>query len=224
VRGRPGLAEKLALMVLTDPACGEGRSVVEVVRASLQGGAPSVQLRAKGESTREMVELGRALKSATEAAGALLLVNDRLDVALAIGADGGHVGDDDLPLQAARAIVPHGFLLGRSVDTPEEAHEAARLGADYVGAGPVLGTPSKRDAAEPIGVHGIGVIALAAQLPVIAIGGVGEENAEEVVRAGADGVAVIRAVMQAGDPAAATRRLLAAVAAGRRGRAAAQSS
>jgi thiamine-phosphate pyrophosphorylase len=214
---REGLAERLALVVITDPDCGAGRDLVEVVRAALRGGAGTVQLRAKGHSTREMVELGRRLEAETAAAGALLFVNDRVDVALVIGADGAHVGDDDLPLEAARRIAPPGFLLGRSVDTPDEARVAQREGADYVGAGPVYATPSKLDAARAIGVAGIGEICGAVELPVVAIGGVDEGGAEAVARVGAAGVAVIRAVMQATSPEEAARALLRAV---RRGRAA----
>lgn len=208
---RPGaLASRLALVVVTDPDCA-GRDLVEVVEAALRGGAPAVQLRAKSTPTREMVELGRRLRAATAAADALLFVNDRVDVAMVVGADGAHLGDDDLPLPAARRIVPPGFLLGRSVDRPEEARTAAREGADYVGAGPVLATPSKLDAAGAIGVAGIAAVRAATALPVVAIGGVDAANAAEVARGGADGVAVIRAVMRAADPAAAARELVAAV-------------
>ena len=216
MRGREGLIERLGVVVITDRACG-GRDLIEVVRSALRGGAGAIQLRSKAESTREMVELGRALKVETDAAGALLLVNDRVDVALVIGADGAHVGDDDLPLDAARSIVPRGFFLGRSVDTAEEARTAEREGADYVGAGPLQATPSKLDAAPAIGLAGIRAIAAATSLPVIAIGGVDERNAGGAAAAGAAGVAVIRAVMQAEDPEPAVRGLLAEVRKGRAG-------
>ena len=214
---REGLSERLALVVITDPECGAGRDLVDVVRSALRGGAPSIQLRAKREPTREMVELGRRLRAETKAAGALLFVNDRVDVALVIGADGAHLGDDDLPLDAARAISPPGFLLGRSVDTPDEARLAARQGADYVGAGPVLATPSKLDAAPAIGLDGIREICEATSLPVVAIGGVDAENAAEIARAGAAGIAVIRAVMLAPHPEDAARELVGAVRKGRSG-------
>jgi thiamine-phosphate pyrophosphorylase len=209
------LAERLAVIVITDPDCGAGRDVVAVVRAALRGGVGAVQLRAKHESTRDQVELGRLLRIATSEAGALLFVNDRTDVALAIGADGVHVGDDDLPLRAVRAIVPAGFIVGRSVDTAEEATTAEEEGADYVGAGPVLGTPSKLDAAPPIGVTGIQRIAGSTTLPVIAIGGIDVTNAAEIARAGASGIAVIRALMLAPDAEAAACELVRAVARGR---------
>ncbi|CAN5612228.1 thiamine phosphate synthase [soil metagenome] len=205
------LAQRLSLVVLTDPSCGRGRTIVDVVRASLQGGAPAIQLRAKGQQSREVLELARVLCRETRAVGALLFVNDRVDVALAAGADGVHLGDDDLPLQAARRITPPGFLVGRSVDTPREAEIAATEGADYIGVGPVYGTPSKADAGEPIGAEGIRRVREITRIPIVAIGGLDECNCSEAVAAGADGIAVIRAVMMAVDPTETTRRLLAAV-------------
>lgn len=212
------LAEQLAVIAITDPDCGYGRELVTVVRAALRGGVRAVQLRAKHESTRDQVELGRRLRVETSDVGALLFVNDRVDVAMVIGADGVHVGDDDLPLRAVRAIVPADFIVGRSVDTAEEARTAEDEGATYVGAGPVLGTPSKLDAAPPIGVIGIQRIAEATTLPVVAIGGIDATNAEAVSRAGASGIAAIRALMLAPDPEAAARKLVGAVLAGRGGK------
>lgn len=212
------LARRLAVLVLTDPDCGAGREVAEVVRQALQGGAPAVQLRAKQQSAREMLALATRLREETRAAGALLFVNDRLDIALACDADGAHVGDDDLPVKAARLISPPGFLLGRSVDTAEEAVAAEHAGADYVGFGPIHATPSKLDAAPPTGLDGLSAVAVATRLPIVAIGGLDDTNSARVVAAGADGVAVIRAVMQAPEPADAVRKLLAAVAEGRRER------
>ncbi|HEV2150418.1 MAG TPA: thiamine phosphate synthase, partial [Longimicrobiaceae bacterium] len=153
------LARSLALVVITDPRCGEGRALVDVVRAALRGGAPSIQLRAKTETAREMAELARTLREETRAAGALLWVNDRVDVALAAGADGAHVGADDLPVAAVRRIAPPGFLLGRSVETPEEAVRAREDGADYVGVGPVYETSSKDDAGLPVGLARIAAVA-----------------------------------------------------------------
>lgn len=206
------LADRLALIVVTDAACGEGRELVEVVRAALAGGAPAVQLRAKHESTREMVELAIRLAEETRRAGALLFVNDRLDVALAAGVDGVHLGDDDLPLPLARRITPAGFLIGRSVATPDEAMQAVRDGADYLGVGPVFATLSKADAGEAIGAGGVdAVCAAAGRVPVVGIGGIDAANAREVAGAGAAGVAVIRSVMLATDPRAAAAALLRAV-------------
>lgn len=204
-----GLAERLRLIVVTDPRVAEGRTVVEQVRGALRGGAPAVQLRDKTATAREMTALARALLTETRAAGALLFVNDRLDVALAAGADGAHLGDDDLSVDAARRISPPGFLLGVSADAPEGAREAERRGADYVGAGPVYGTATKLDAGDAVGVARISAVAEAVRIPIVGIGGITPENAAAVRRAGAAGVAVVSAVMQAADPEAVVRALLA---------------
>jgi thiamine-phosphate pyrophosphorylase len=209
--GAEALATRLRLMVLTDPACGPDRSIIEVVRAALSGGAPAVQIRAKGGDIRDMLELAVALRAETTEFGALLFVNDRVDVALAAGADGAHIGDEDIPLEAARRITPRGFVLGRSVNTAEEAATAARQGADYLGVGPIFGTPSKLDAGDAIGVEGLAGVRSVTTLPIVAIGGIDLTNSADVAAAGADGVAVIRAVMQAEDPEPATRLLLDAI-------------
>ena len=210
------LADRLRLIVVTDPDCGAGREVVQVARLALAAGAPALQLRWKDGSAREMAELGRRLREDTHRSGALLFVNDRLDVALAIGADGAHVGNEDLPLPAARRIAPPGFLLGRSVDQVEEVAAAVAEGADYLGAGPVFPTGSKLDAGPVMGVEGIAAVVRSARgVPVVGIGGIDVTGAAAVVRAGAAGVAVIGAVMRAPDPRAAVEGLLAAV--GRQG-------
>jgi thiamine-phosphate pyrophosphorylase len=203
-----GLAERLRLIVLTDPDCGAGRDVADVVRAALRGGAPAIQLRMKDASARETAALARALLAETRAAGALLFVNDRVDVALAVGADGAHVGQDDLPAAAARAITPPGFLIGVSAETVDLALQAQADGADYVGVGPVYATGSKADAGEAVGLERIGEVAAAVRIPVVGIGGIAVGNAAGVIHAGAAGVAVISAVMRAGDPEAAVRALL----------------
>lgn len=203
-----GLIDRLRLIVITDPDCGEGRDIVDVVRAALRGGTPSIQLRGKDQSAREQVDLARALLAETRKAGALLWINDRLDVALAAGADGVHLGQDDLPAGAARAIVPPGFLVGVSAETPELAREAERAGADYVGTGPVYPTGSKADAGDAIGLERVAEVARSVHIPVVGIGGITEGNWYDVVRAGAAGIAVISAVMRAKDPETSTRNLL----------------
>jgi thiamine-phosphate pyrophosphorylase len=202
-----GLAERLRLIVVTDPDCGAGRDVADVVRAALRGGAPAIQLRMKDASAREMAALARTLLAETRAAGALLFVNDRVDVALAVGADGAHVGQDDLPAAAARAIAPPGFLIGVSAETIGLALQAQADGADYVGVGPVYATGSKADAGDAVGVERIAEVAAAVRIPVVGIGGIATGNAAAVVHGGAAGVAVISAVMRATDPEAAVRAL-----------------
>lgn len=201
--------ERLRLIVVTDPDCGPGRGVVDVVRAALRGGAPAIQLRMKDAAAREMAEVARALLAETRAADALLFINDRVDVALAVGADGAHVGQDDLPVDQARLIGPPGFLVGVSAETIELARQAEADGADYVGVGPIYATGSKADAGDAVGVERIAEVATAVRIPVVGIGGITVDNAPPLLHAGAAGVAVISAVMRAADPEAAVRALLA---------------
>lgn len=202
------LSERLRLIVVTDPDCGAGRTLVDVVRAALRGGAPAIQLRMKDGPAREMAHLAEALLAETRRAGALLFVNDRVDVALAAGADGAHVGQEDLPVAAARRIVPPGFLLGVSAETAELARRAEADGADYVGVGPVYATGSKADAGDAVGVGRMAEVAAAVRIPAVGIGGITIENARPLLEAGAAGIAVISAVMRADDPEAAARALL----------------
>lgn len=201
------LAERLRLIVVTDADCG-GRDLVDVVRAALRGGAPAIQLRMKDAAARDMVEMAQALLAETRPAGALLFVNDRVDVAVIAGADGAHVGQDDLPVGAARRVSPPGFLLGVSAESVELALQAQAEGADYVGVGPVYATGSKADAGEPIGLGRIAEVAASIRIPVVGIGGIAAGNARAVVESGAAGVAVISAVMRADDPESAVRELL----------------
>lgn len=211
---RASLRDRLSLIVVADPGGVAGRRFVHVVREALKGGAPALQLRAKSMAAREMTELARVLLAETRGAGALLFINDRIDVALAAGADGAHIGDDDIPLAAARGIVPAGFLLGRSADSPDQARTATTEGADYLGVGPVYATQSKEDAGPAIGIAGLSAVAAATSLPVVGIGGITRDTAEEVVAGGAAGIAVIRAVMTGQDPAEEVRYLLEQVARG----------
>ena len=203
----PSLAERLRLMVLTrpDPA---GGSLTEVVDACLSAGATAIQLRHKDAADRSLLREARRLSPVTRRHGALFLVNDRIDVALAAGADGAHLGPEDLPVGVARKVVPDDFVLGFSTDDPDRGARAAREGADYLGVGSVYGTRSKAGLEhEAIGPERVGEVLRAAGVPGVGIGGITPENAGPVYRAGA-GVAVLSAVMDAGDPAAAIRRLL----------------
>lgn len=188
-----------------------GRSHEEVARAALAGGATLLQLRDKQASARSLVETARRLVALARPEGIPVVVNDRVDVALAAGADGVHVGEEDLAVADARRILgPHG-VVGASAGTVEEAVRAEREGADYVGVGPVFPTGTKPDAGAAIGLEGLSRIAGAVRIPVVGIGGITPDNAAEVVRAGAAGVAVISAVADAEDMVEATRRLRQAV-------------
>ncbi len=211
MKPRPAKGFDLAVYVLTDRRAAGERSLVDVVRAAVRGGATMIQLRDKGASTGQMIDLGRALHQVTRPAGVPLIVNDRADVALAIDAEGVHVGQDDMPAPLAREIIGPACILGVSAGTVDEARQAVREGADYLGVGDVYGTPTKADAGTPIGVSGLAEIVRAVAIPVVAIGGITLDNALAVIQAGAAGVAVISAVIAAPDPEAAARRLRRAV-------------
>lgn len=179
----------------------------ELARLALVGGADAIQFREKRGSTRGMIAIARGLAGICRDRGACLIVNDRLDVALASDADGVHLGREDFPPSLARRILGPDRLIGASAGTVEEAIAGMRAGADYIGAGPVYATGSKPDASPPIGVDGLRAIVRAVEIPVIAIGGVTVERVPEILGAGAHGIAVIEAVACDPDPAAATRRL-----------------
>jgi thiamine-phosphate diphosphorylase len=202
------LRSALRLLVLTDAGLAAPRSVVEVVRGALRGGARTVQLRNKGDSARELMSVGLELRALTRDHDALLFVNDRVDVALALEADGVHVGPDDLPVAAVRQATPPGFLVGRSADDPEVARAAVAAGADYIGCGTVYPTSTKGDAGQVIGLDGLRRVVEAVDVPVVGIGGITVARAAEVAGTGAAGVAVVGAVMGAEDPEDAARALL----------------
>ena len=204
------MATRLRLIVVTDPELARPRSVVDVVVAALAAGAPAVQVRAKHASAREILELGRAILPSARERGALLFVNDRLDVALALGADGVHLGPDDVPVAAARRAVPEGFLIGASTDDPDVARRLVADGASYVGCGTVYATTTKPDAGDVIGLEGLDRVARAVDVPVVGIGGITVERSAEVAsHTSAAGVAVVGAVMSADDVGTTVRKLLA---------------
>jgi thiamine-phosphate pyrophosphorylase len=205
------LARQLRLYVITDARAARGRPMTALIAAALAGGATAIQLRAKDSSTLAMVEEGRALRRLTREAGALLLVNDRVDVAFAVEADGVHLGQDDLPVATARAILGPDALVGGSAGNPVELARALAAGVDYLGVGPLYATGSKADAGPAIGPTGLATLRAATDLPLVGIGGIDAANAGPVLAAGADGVAVIAAVVGAEDVAAAARRLRATV-------------
>jgi len=204
----PPLAARLRLLLLTDRSLAAPRELPEVVAAALRGGVTAVQLREKEWGVRETLPLARILRTLTWEAGALFFLNDRIDLALAVGADGAHLGPQDLPLAAARSIVPPTFLLGYSTDLPEQAMEAEQEGADYLGCGAVWPTTSKADAGEAIGPAGVGAVASAVGIPVVAIGGITLDRVSLLRGTGAAGVAVMGAILASSDPEAASRALI----------------
>lgn len=197
----------LRLIVITDVALAAPRSVRDVVAAALDAGAPAIQLRDKNAAASTLLEEARELLTLVRRYGALLFINDRIDVALAAGADGVHLGPDDLPVQAARRIAPR-LLIGFSTDDPDTARRAQQDGADYIGCGAVFGTRTKDVGEEAIGVDRLEAVAAAVSIPVVGIGGVTTENAGQIATSRAAGAAVVGAVMAAPDPAEAVRTLL----------------
>ena len=197
----------LGLYVVTDSGLSRGRSTVEVVAAAIRGGADAIQLREKDATVREQLALGRELRALTREAGVLLIVNDRADLAVALDADGVHVGADDLPPDLARAIVGPARIVGCSAGSVAEAIAARDAGADYLGVGAIYPTATKLDAGEAVGPELIAAIKEHVALPIVGIGGIGRDNVAAVMAAGADGVAVVSAVVAADDPEAAARDL-----------------
>ena len=189
-----------SLYLVTDRALSLGRSTVEVVRAAIRGGVSCVQLREKGCSTREFMDEARLLKALLAGTGVPLFINDRLDVALAVGADGVHLGQNDLAIADARRLVGNRMIIGISAESVADAIRAEAEGADYIGASPVFTTPTKTDTASPLGLDGLRAIRRAVQLPLVAIGGINADNAAQVLRAGADGLAVVSAIVSAPCP------------------------
>lgn len=207
----------LGLYVVTDAGLARGRSLVEVMAAAIRGGADAIQLRAKEETAREQLALGRELRALTRETGTLLIVNDRADLAVALEADGVHVGQDDLPPELARRIVGPGRIVGVSASSLDEALAGRDAGADYLGVGDIYGTTTKLDAGAPVGPALIAAITGRVDLPVVGIGGINAGNVAAVLAAGAAGVAVVSAVVAADDVEAAARDLKERIVAARRG-------
>jgi thiamine-phosphate pyrophosphorylase len=197
------------LHVITDSRAGLDTLALAV--AALDAGAPVIQLRAKGLPDRELYEVASRVVRESRARGARCIVNDRVDIALAAGADGVHVGADDLPVHVARGLFGEGRVLGATARDPETARRHEAAGATYLGVGPAYGTTSKDGLPPPLGPDGIARIAAAVSIPVIAVAGITADRVPELIAAGAYGVAVISAVSKADDPRAATEELLAAL-------------
>ncbi len=209
------------LYALTDE--GGGHSHLEVVRQAIAGGATAIQFRDKKMEGREFLEVAQAIRELTREAGIPFIVNDRVDVVLAVDADGVHVGQKDIPATVARRLLGPDKIVGLSATNLEQALEGEREGvADYLGVGPIFTFPTviKPDASPPMELERLAEIARSVSIPVVAIGGIEKGNAEAVIEAGADGVAVVHAVAWAEDVAAAAQELLTIVreALARRGR------
>ncbi len=184
----------LSLYLVTDEKIGLRRSHIYIARQALRGGARVIQLRDKEKSTSELYYISLKLRQLTRAYNALFIVNDRLDIALAAGADGVHLGKNDLPVSIARRIAGKKFLIGASVSTPRKALEAQQEGASYLSVQSIFGTTSKDDV-EVVGLDILKSISRMSRIPVIAIGGINAENLYQVFSAGAEGIAVISAIV-----------------------------
>lgn len=201
---------RLRLYVVTDRELARGRPEPEVVRQALAGGATAIQLRGKELGGRELYQIGKELRQITREAGALFFVNDRLDVAMAVEADGVHLGQEDLPLACARRIAGPDLLIGITAETVDQAVEAEREGADYLGTRAVFATPTKVYR-EPMGLELLAEMVRAVNIPVVAIGGIKAGNAREVLATGVAGLAVVSAVVAAEDVRAAAAELAAVI-------------
>lgn len=199
----PPLSERLSLYVIVS-----GSTPLAVVEAALAAGCRMIQFREKGLPLPAQVAAARLMREACRRSGALFLINDRLDLAQAVGADGVHLGQDDLPVEEARRILGPAAVIGATCETGQEARLAEAAGADYIGTGPVYATPSKADAGEPYGPAVVARVSRATSLPVVGIGGIGAGGAAPVIEAGGCGVAVISAVVGASNPGEAARTIL----------------
>lgn len=200
-----------ALYAILDPEQIKGRAAAEVLDQILRAGAKVLQLRCKALPASEFLDLARAARSATAHHGCRLIVNDRIDIAMACGADGVHLGQDDLPLQAGRKLLG-GKLIGISTHDIEQARQAERDGADYIGFGPMFGTQTKETGYGARGIEMLGQVRAAVTIPIVAIGGVNETNVSQVWRAGANSAAIISYILGAADIGAKIARLASAAA------------
>ena len=205
----------LSVYLVTDRGLSRGRELVDVVLAAVRGGVTVVQLRDKDASARETLELGRALLARLRPLGVPLLVNDRVDLALALGADGVHVGQSDLPPEVARRLLGPEALVGLSITGPEDLPTLDPAVVDYAGVGPLFPTASKADATPALGLEGFARLRRQLPVPVVAIGGIPPANASDVIAAGADGVSVVSAICSAEDCELAANTLARTVQAGR---------
>ncbi len=195
------------LYLVTDQSMLLGRSLADVVAAAVQGGVTCVQLREKSLGDHDMLAQALLLKELLAPYAVPLVINDRIDIALACGADGLHLGQSDLSVNEARRRLPSHVFIGLSVETMNDVLQSATQAVDYLGASPVFATPTKLDTKTPWGLAGLAAVRLMTHLPLVAIGGIHAGTAREVIRAGADGLAVVSALCAADDPKAAAAHL-----------------
>lgn len=195
-----------SIYLVTDEGCLQGRALLDCVREALDGGVTLVQYRAKTASSAEMYAEALQLKALCDSFKVPLIINDRLDIAMAVGAAGVHLGQDDLPCAAARKILGEDYIIGVSAHNPAEAKAALQSGADYLGCGAVFGTATKADV-KKLGTEGLTAICREKGLPVVGIGGVNADNYREVRAAGADGAAIVSGILAQPDISATVRAI-----------------
>lgn len=206
------------IYLVTDRAFSRGRFTLEIVEGAVAGGVSAVQLREKDLDTREFYEEGLRIRDFLRSSGVPLIINDRIDLALALDADGVHLGQNDMPVNVARRILGPDRVIGLSVEKLAQINDGTVAHADYLGISPVFLTSTKPELDTSWGLEGIRVARSLTNLPLVAIGSIKQENAADVIRAGADCVAVVTAIVAADDPREATRLLLDEVRAGKRDR------
>jgi thiamine-phosphate pyrophosphorylase len=196
------------LCFIADSEATAGRDLLQLVAEAVEGGATIIQVRGKKWTSRAFLDLGLKAARLLRSKKIPLIINDRVDIALACEADGVHLGQDDMPLPYARELLGKDRIIGISAATPAEAEAAESGGADYIGAGPVFGTSSKRDLGPLLGLEGLREIRQKVKIPILAIGGISSANVSDVISAGADGVAVISAIASAANPKTAATELI----------------
>lgn len=199
------------LCLIADAEAAGDRNLVSIIREAVEGGTTLVQLRGKKLGTRRFLNLALDVSEYLKSRDIPFIINDRIDIALSCEADGVHLGQEDLPLSFARQILGKQRLIGISVNTTQEAEEAEAKGANYIGVGPIYYTPSKEELRTILRLQGLRTIREKVKIPILAIGGIQAENARDVISAGADGIAVISALMASDDIMKATRKLLGAI-------------
>lgn len=205
---KPDLRTALKLYLVTDPVLHRGRGVEATCEEALKAGVRFVQLRDKNASTRSLFDSALALRNLCNKYSSYFVVNDRIDVAMAVKADGVHLGQSDMPADIARSIMGSKAIIGVSVRTVKEAENAKADGADYIAANLVFSTETKKNIKEPLGLEMVSILSEASSLPMIAIGGINPENTALVINAGCSGVAVVTAVMNSDSPALQVKRFL----------------
>ena len=197
-----------SLYLVTDRGLSKGRSLQDVIKAAVKGGTTIVQLREKDCSTREFLEIAQEVKDFCSPLGVPLIINDRIDIALAVNAEGLHIGQSDMPYEIARKLMGPEAIIGLSVENLQDALDAEKLDVDYLGLSPIYSTPTKTDIHHELGLDGIREIRKISRHPLVAIGGINKQNTAAIIAAGSDGIAVVSAICSADNPEAASQELL----------------